>query len=155
MAIIDVLRRQAVNFFVERPFKLKSFVEMAEIMETSAQDLDGRIVAAEDSAENQEVLRHIIGIERWGHTRLQAFLDDTSPTDEYDAYRPNDADSFEELRQIFHETRQETKRLIHEIDGAGTMSYEKVRHNQHGDLSVRGWNGCAIWNFIPAPKDVA
>ena len=87
---------------------------------------------------NYKQLNHIIGIERWGQQRLRVALGDPFRTDEYDAYRPPLGLSWNELHDVFDQTRQETLVLANRLIELGALD-EKVLHNNLGDLSVKQW----------------
>ncbi len=135
MGIANSLKSWLVGFVVERPVKKLTLAELATRLETSGQQTEQRIVVARDTPANRERVRHIVGIERWDQRRLRVALGEPPLTDEYDDYRP--APDFD--RQVeFRAARRETVALVHQIEEAGADVIQ-IRHNQIGDLSVRGW----------------
>ena len=87
---------------------------------------------------NYKQLNHIVGIERWGQQRLRVGLGAPFKGEEYDSYRPPLGVSWNELHDIFDQTRQETLNLTHQLIESGSMD-EKILHNDLGDLSVKQW----------------
>ncbi len=87
----------------------------------------------------QPLLRHITGIERWGQSRLRAFLGAPLVRDEYDDYRPGKELDLDGQRSAFRETRDETIELVRQIAKANVPDSVTVAHNDFGPLSVRGW----------------
>ena len=138
MGITDKLFHLLGGLLFERPAQKKSIEELRSSLKETHHAALQSIEEAPDTDENREILRHVIGIERWGQRRLQVALGEPPVMDEYDEYRPDNTD-LPALRDAFDETRQETIELTHELartNGNGTTT---VSHNQWGDLSVRGW----------------
>lgn len=94
---------------LEFPVRNKNISELASLLETSGGEIIDRLSAAQtDSASNQEKMRHIIGIERWGQQRLRGFLGNKPPVDEHDAYLPKPGADLAELLSLFKEARAKT-----------------------------------------------
>lgn len=127
------------HLLIERPAKKKSEQEWAKQLSHSGQQIESRLVEVEDSEKNRRFLNHIVGIERWGQRRLKVWLGEPIVEDEYNNYRPPREANWGELKQAFSETRRTTVELIEQLANNGVNGDLKVRHNQHGELSLRGW----------------
>lgn len=117
----------------------KSIEDLAHELEASAATMDERMRGRPDSNTNREAIAHWIGIERWGQRRLHVALGATLIMDEYHGYRPDKEQGIEGLREEFAETRAETVQLARRLDEKGVDPNTTIRHNDLGDLSVRGW----------------
>lgn len=137
MGITDTLFHLLGDLLFERPAQKKSIEELRTLLQESHRAALQTIEEAPDTDENREILRHVIGIERWGQRRLRVALGEPPIMDEYDAYRPTEDSGMPALRDAFDETRQETIALTHELARANGIT--TVRHNQWGELAVRGW----------------
>ena len=141
MALFDTIREKAGNFYFERNAGRKTYKEMIQSLQEAGDAITERIQYVENRAEHQEKLLHMIGIERWGQQRLRGFLDEPVTMDEYDGYRPEPGMQVKELIEEFKTTRQATIDLVDQMDKFGVMSYEKVPHNDFGEMTSRGWLG--------------
>lgn len=102
---------------LEFPVRNKNISELAAQLESSGKEIVNRINAAQpDSEENQAQMRHIIGIERWGHRRLRGFLGSVPPEDEYDEYCPESGLDLMEQIALFREARAKTVYLGIQIE---------------------------------------
>lgn len=138
-----MLMRIMGYLIAEWPVRNRSLPQMIEKLEANAAEVEARFSSAPDTPANRGQAGHIIGIERWGQTRLRAFLTDAAaPTDNYDGYRP-DADAAPDmaaLRTAFSQARAETITIARELAAAAdTISDNRIAHNDFGDLSPRGW----------------
>ena len=123
----------------ERQAKAKGFDELAAELEASGRDLDARLDGIPDTAANREAIAHWAGIERWGQRRLQVPLGEPFVLDAYHGYRPDTEAGVQELRRALAQTRRETVALVQRLKEAGVDPATTVRHNDLGELSVRGW----------------
>lgn len=87
---------------------------------------------------NYHILNHLIGIEKWGHSKLKIALGEPSNMEEYDNYRPPLGLSWNELQDIFEATRETTKELAGSIEEMETSEI-RVMHNQFGELTAKEW----------------
>jgi len=117
----------------------KSLEQLAADLETSATTMDARLARAHDTPGNRDAIAHWVGIERWGQRRLRVTLGERFVEDGHHPYRPDEATGIEALRRDFAETRAETVALAHRLREAGVDPSTTVRHNDLGDMSVRGW----------------
>lgn len=111
--------------------------ELLDALDTSGQVVADRFARAGDNANNREVARHIIGIERWSRRRLRTALGDTVVADEYDAYRPADEIGMVALAALFAEEREQTIALAEQA--ARLPDSVRAAHNDLGEMSVAGW----------------
>lgn len=139
MALRDKIVGFALKHLVEGPAQKQSLGELAAAMEKSAQTVEARLASKQDSERNRNVLRHIIGIERWGQKRLRVALGETLVIDEYDGYQPALGTPWATLRSEFQSTRQATLALIREMEQAGVQHSARVHHNDLGEVSPHGW----------------
>lgn len=139
MGITDTLFHLLGDLLFERPAQKKSIEELRTSLQESHRAALQTIEEAPDTDENREILRHVIGIERWGQRRLRVALGEPLVMDEYDEYRPAKDTSLPALQESFDETRRDTIKITHELAGTHGNGATTVPHNQWGDLSVRGW----------------
>ncbi|MBE2220219.1 MAG: hypothetical protein IAF02_01685 [Anaerolineae bacterium] len=125
--------------FSERAGQKHTLAEWQTVLQASGAVVNGRFQASTDTDKHHNTGRHIIGIERWGQSRLRVFLGEKLVMDEYDEYRPAADLDMDALRKIFSETRQETIALTANIQEAGISPAQTVAHNDMGNLTVRGW----------------
>jgi hypothetical protein len=140
MGLKQILTGWIVGLVVERPAHGLALAEMAARMQAEGQRIEAHCAAAADSAFNRKLVRHMVGIERWGQRRLRVALGEPPVTDEYDAYRPSPDLSWRAVQAEFRATRQHTVELARQIEQAGADARAaRVPHNAFGPLSVRGW----------------
>ena len=84
-------------------------------------------------------MSHIIGIERWGNSRLKVALGEPLMMDEYNNYRPAREATWHELKEELGKTRAQTVQLLGELESSNVDVSKTIAHNQHGDLSIKGW----------------
>ncbi|WP_293914143.1 DinB family protein [Deinococcus sp.] len=141
------LKALVVGGVLETP--RRSYAELRRDLDRAGTRLSERLARAADSEANRELARHIIGIERWGHSRLRVlsgereFVDDT-----YRPYRPADELGLSELRDLFSLTRAQTSELARSFEVTPPVR-EQVLHNMIGPISARAWlrylSGHADW----------
>lgn len=124
--------------FLEWPSRRKTMAQMAQTLANSGQALSQQWEKLSGTDRNRQVLNHIIGIERWGQSRLRVALGDAFVRDEYNGYRPARDTDWATLKQQFGETRAITVSLVHDLDKAGVAS-RKVLHNMYGEITAKGW----------------
>jgi hypothetical protein len=139
MGLMDRVSQLLADLLLERPVRNKMLGEIREELNSSGREAQQRLATAADTGENREVLRHIIGIERWGQRRLQVALGEPLLIDESDPYYPAGDASWEELQAMFQETRRKTVAIAGELDQANVGRELTVPHNQWGNLTVYGW----------------
>lgn len=139
MGLKNRLFHVIADLLVERPVRNKTLAELREDLDNSGREAQQRLVAAADTQQNREVLRHVIGIERWGRRRLQVALGEPLVMDESDEYYPAEDAGWDQLRDIFRETRQKTVTIVKKLDKANVGRDVTIPHNQWGNLSVYGW----------------
>jgi len=127
------------GLLLERPIGDKSYADMAQQLEEAGQSIEARLSGKEYTEFNHRVLTHIIGIERWGQSRLRVFLGNPFVQDEYNGYRPARDVPWEELVGQFSVTRAVTISLARALDDALIAPEKTVLHNQLGPLSARAW----------------
>ena len=127
------------GLLLERPVEDKSYAEMAQQLEEAGQSIRARLADKKYTEFNHRVLTHIIGIERWGQSRLRVFLGEPLVQEEYNSYRPAREVPWDELVGQLTATRSETVSLVRALDGASVAPDIKILHNQFGPLSARAW----------------
>ncbi|MFC4452850.1 DinB family protein [Deinococcus sonorensis] len=145
-AVAASRRREDVQgFFVrqtlERPAASRSHAELRQALERSGPQLTARVTRAGDSDHNRRVLRHIIGIERWGTSRLEHLISG-SPLLELDSHRsylPEEDSSWDALLQAFSTTRARTIDAARRLEQRPPAPGTTLPHNGLGDLSEKGW----------------
>ncbi len=123
----------------ERSANKLTLDQLADNLAKDGSKIKERISKAPDNDRNRNQLIHIIGIERWGQSRLKVALGETFIRDEYDGYSPPVTASWNELRTAFHEMRDETVSITRELSKANITSERTVHHNDFGDMSLHGW----------------
>lgn len=135
MSIIGTLFRK----FTERSGQKLTLAEWQTELVKSGEVINGRFQSSTDTDKHHNIGRHIIGIERWGQSRLRVFIGEKLVMEEYDGYQPAAELDMSNLSTLFAETRQETVALLTTLREANISETETVPHNDMGDLTVRGW----------------
>ncbi len=138
MGLQDTLMRVGATFFLERPARSSTPVDLAGRMERDGAALYNRVRSLGDSPYHRKVLSHVIGIERWGQRRLKVFLGEPFVRDEYDAYRPTQDTGWDDLLNQFQIARAETIALARQL-GSHPPASTQVEHNMFGGLTITGW----------------
>ncbi len=138
MGLRDTLTGAVSGLMLERPFKNKDMAEIAQELDLAGGRLKHTFAAAKDNPDNRRLLSHIVGMERWGQSRLRVALGEPLTMDEYDGYRPPREATWPILQDAFSETRQQTVAVVQQL-GQTKVADVKVPHNQFGPLSVRSW----------------
>ncbi len=136
---MGAIQRFITNLITERPARKASWEQQLANLEQGAALLQARLAQAPDLPRNREALRHIIGIERWGQSRLRSALGAALVMDEYDGHRPDEGQGWAALCESFMATRAGTVALARELKAAGVDRALPVAHNQFGALTVGGW----------------
>ncbi len=129
-----ILRRRS-----ERRANKLSYPDLKQVLVQSQTLVEQRFATGRDSSMNLERARHIIGIERWGQSRLRTALGAPLVRDEYDGYRPDDLNTMAALTQAFMSTRDETLTIIDHLQAAGVPPTTKALHNELGEISLGAW----------------
>lgn len=138
MGLRDTLTGAVSGLMLERPLKNKDMAEIAQEFDLAGGRLKRTFAAAKDNPDNRRLLSHIVGMERWGQSRLRVALGEPLTMDEYDGYRPPREATWPALQDAFAETRQQTVAVVQAL-GKANITEVKVPHNQFGPLSVRSW----------------
>ncbi len=140
MSVKESVKGFVVERLLERPARRQSLVAQLGKLETVGQKLEARLGRASGTPKDQETLRHIVGIERWGQRRVVHIADGGAPDDvvidSYGPYRPTE-EGWDALIYAFRETRQQTLATVRELDDSQLSL--KVPHNDFGPLSVGAW----------------
>ena len=136
---MGLIQRLLTDIITERPARRATWQRQIADLEASGASIQARCAKASGSARNIDQLRHVIGIERWGQSRLRVALGAPLTTDEYDGYRPEDIGDWSSLTTAFTATRAATVALVPELQAAGLDRSRLIPHNQMGALSVGGW----------------
>ena len=129
--IISILKT-----FIIKGAKKHSTESLIKELELSKTQILSRISNSADIDKNINLIRHIIGIEKWGQNRLKMLLGSNFKIDEYDSYQPNKTNILT-LAQKFESTRKETLDLAHKIKEIKTSKTSP--HNDFGDLNATEW----------------
>jgi hypothetical protein len=128
----------AGEYFFNRRVAKRKLTELSIALQAGAQTVEKALANRKDIEYNRRVLNHIIGIERWGQSRLRVALGEAFKDEEYNGYRPPRETSWDELRAQFKRARAETIGLVGQIERKGAPE-QRIVHNAYGALSVRGW----------------
>ena len=123
----------------ERSGNKQTLDQLADNLVKGGEGIQERISTKSDSERNRDKLAHIIGIERWGQSRLKVALGETFIHDEHDGYCPAVTASWSELRTAFDETRDNTVTIARQLAKEKFTPEKTVRHNDFGDMSLHGW----------------
>lgn len=134
-----MIRKFFRYLFLERPAHKVGLRNYPAHLEAKGATLLAKAQDGADTADNRRQLNHIIGIERWGQSRLRVALGDALTMDEYNSYRPSRDRAWAELQADFEATRQETVTLAKQLNEASVATDVTVPHNQHGELTVLSW----------------
>jgi hypothetical protein len=131
-----------VERLLERPVRHQGLAAQLAGLERAGTKLEVRLEKAAGTPKDREVLRHIIGIERWGQRRLGLVVGGEAVSaealrDAHGAYKPAAASSWNALIEAFAETRAQTLEFARELSDA--QAEVRVPHNDIGPLSVGGW----------------
>lgn len=117
----------------------KALDQLTEELRQSGEKIYQTVGQKAGTAHNHGTFTHIIGIERWGQSRLKVALGEPLMMDEYDEYRPSKERPWADLRQDFMETRQETTELARRLADPAVDQMMVIPHNQLGKLSLQSW----------------
>ena len=137
MALKKRLFELAGQLYFDRPAQKLPFRDHVAGLRSSGAAIEGRLRGLQPTERHREVLRHVIGIERWGQRRLRSFRGEPFVLDGHHPYRPAPDAGWEELLRDFSDTRAETVRLAEGLTDCTSVG--TVPHNDFGDLSARGW----------------
>ena len=144
-ALLARKRKGEIKEFVvanvlEKPAGRSSFTDLGQALERGGTFLSQRAERAADTSDNREVLAHIIGIERWGQSRLQVALGQREfVRDEYHGYRPAEGATLRQLQNLLSQTRARTVDLARQLHFSPPDDDFVVEHNGLGPLTAKGW----------------
>lgn len=118
--------------------KGSSIEDLAAELEASGKRNLQQLMEKMPTERNYKLLNHLIGIEKWGQRRLRVAVGEPFLLDEYDSYRPARGLSWNELQDIFGQTRKETLELARALEAAGVGDVQ-VLHNAFGEICVTHW----------------
>lgn len=133
----DRVMRLGVPLFVEGPARRQSFTDLRDRLLDNSKTIQARLRSAQQFDQAEALVRHIVGIERWGSRRLEVALGKPLVLDRYQDHYPSQKLSPEGIMQLFSETRKQTVALLDRLEKTGYS--EKIPHNGMGPLSVKGW----------------
>jgi hypothetical protein len=133
----ELLLNFGAQIALERP--RRSLDQHALRLEQSGQTITTTLKAVPGNERNRRLLSHVIGIERWGQSRLRTALGEPLAMDEYNSYRPPRERTWAELQGDFIQVRLETLALVRQLEASPPVDEFKVPHNQYGPLSIGGW----------------
>ncbi len=140
MSVKESVKGFVVERLLERPARRQSLVAQLGKLETAGQKLEARFKRAAGTPKDQDALRHIVGIERWGQRRVAHIADGGDPEDvvidSYGLYRPPE-EGWNALIEAFRETRQQTLATVRTLEDSQLAL--KAAHNDLGPLSVGAW----------------
>jgi len=133
------VRHLVVERVLERPTRAKRYAELADDLYVAGERLGLRLQRTRPGAAASGVMRHIIGIERWGQSRLRVAFGEPFVRDAHQPYKPPREATWEELTQDFHDTRAETVAIARGLSSDPPPPDWRVEHNALGPLSARAW----------------
>jgi hypothetical protein len=120
----------------ERPATRRSRQQLVDGLRASGEAIGFRIAAATPTPTRHHLLRHVIGIERWGQRRLGSLQGVPLVMDGHQSYKPPADADWATLERDFAATRAHTVALAAQLPENRDA---RVPHNQFGDLTVNGW----------------
>ncbi len=135
------VRAVAPNLFqvVQRYSGQQSTAELQDALDASGQRISQKLMGMQPIKHNYYKLRHMIGIEKWGQSRLRVALGEPFVMEEYNGHLPPIGLSWNELQDLFAETRAQTIAIASEIQLNDSYHSYRILHNQFGELPVDGW----------------
>ncbi|MFC6592246.1 DinB family protein [Deinococcus lacus] len=129
-----------VEHVLERPAQNMSYLQLESALEAGQAALDRRVSRAADTEVNRELVRHIIGIERWGRARLQSAVRHRPwVVDGHQDYKPPTDLSLSELQTLLAEQRRKTAEFAHSLHQAPPQGDQRILHNGLGPLTIKAW----------------
>lgn len=138
MSLKASIYHRAAQLLFEWPGRNYTLDTWQQRLARSLEPILKRAAAPKNEERAVRALRHVIGIERWGQSRLRRLLGGPVINDEYDGYRPAVA-PVAALRDAMAATRAETIAVVRELAAAGVSLQATVEHNEFGPLTARGW----------------
>jgi len=132
------LQRAIAHLIIEQPARSLGIDRLITRLEKSGQKLEKRFASMDGRLKNQEIITHVIGIERWGLRRIRVALGEPAVDEEYDAYCPT-AQDWPGLQASLRAARQATIAMGKTIRMAGVDANTRIKHNQFGEISLLGW----------------
>ncbi|RLT38555.1 MAG: hypothetical protein DWI57_11820 [Chloroflexi bacterium] len=139
MGIRERFTAVGAYFYLERPVRNQSYADLGRDLAEAGEKILARLQSKRMTEFNHRVLSHIIGIERWGQSRLRALLGGPLLQDEYNGYRPARDVDWDALIEQFRATRAETVAIAQALETASVGHAQTVPHNEFGPLSARAW----------------
>ncbi len=136
MKLREQVLRLAKPILFEWPGNKMSLDEHITALVRATVPIENRIRKAR-TPEAEEIIRHIIGIERWGQNRLQVAFGNRLVMDDHHGYKPPPGLSKNALLVEFRNTRVKTIELAHNLKS--TIDPQHIPHNSLGMLTTRGW----------------
>ena len=127
-----------LRFIVVTPARSTTMNELITRLQQNGGTISQTMHAAPDIPKNRKQIAHIVGIERWGLNRMRTAFGEKMGHEEYDAYRPNNGLTTEQMAQAFDETRTETIALAEQIE-TENKAEAIAPHNDMGDISLKAW----------------
>lgn len=136
----DDIKDFAVQRLVEGPAARLTYAQLGAVLERGWIALSARLERAADTPDSRKVIRHIIGIERWGQGRLRVALGETAfVRDDHHAYKPPKDATLQELRETLGQVRSGTVALARALQASPPEVGVTVEHNGLGPLTPKGW----------------
>ena len=139
MSLKENFYHRAAQLFFERPGRRYTLAEWQARLARKLEPILARAAAPKHEERAIRVLRHVIGIERWGQSRLRRLLGGPVVRDEYDGYKPDAGLAAAALRDELAATRAATIAIVQQIADAGVALDATAEHNDFGPLTTRGW----------------
>ncbi len=133
----DQLKALTIDAALETPARRRSYAELRRSLDEAGVRMERRAAQAADTESNRRQLRHIIGIERWGQSRLKVLGGAPFVEGGHRPYLPADALDLAGLRQLASLTRAQTSEFARSFEVRPPQ--DKVEHNALGPISARAW----------------
>lgn len=137
MSLKQRLFHLGAKLYFERPAQKLPFQDHVAKLRSSGAEVQSRLRSAQPTDQHRQVLRHVIGIERWGQRRIRTFLGEPFVMDAHHPYLPPADTSWDDLVGEFARVRGETVGLAEALSDCNAGG--RVPHNQFGEMSARGW----------------
>ena len=124
---------------LEGPARRRSFAELARDLDRAGLRLESRFARAADTPANRQQARHVIGIERWGQSRLRVLAGESAfVPDGHQPYLPAEHLTLPQLREAASLTRAATSEQARQFEKQPPV-VDTAQHNDFGPLSARAW----------------
>lgn len=126
------------RWWVNARTRQQSYEQLIALLETGMTRIEKQMQKPHTD-KNHAIMTHIIGIEIWAQKKLATALGEPAGEHEYIPYRPSKDVAWDALLPLMRQTRADTIDLAKRLAQANINPNHTVRHNDWGDLTIKGW----------------